>query len=337
MAKRSIVPCNTESPDEIIKSLLIRKGDIPGVNFMKFKSVVPDVYRDLNLFVIRFAKRYLIEVDKNTNSFNIPEDSLLASSLSYIDECNKIKPMFINRNITDDIVDIQLDKDCYCECGCKSKLCGQIKNYESIVTDSVELLPNSTTEVFTSTTRKRLDTDGRFVIERTFPVRTYEDGIWVGVELKTEIEELCKLDVKECGCPKDTEENTCKVNACCNANTFAQECGDPMCDFENTNTYNFSEDGRRVVLPSGFGYNQVLYRYYGETSVKDMRIPVLARKAFIDGLVDFTVAYDDSQPLWRITKSENKYIDSKGKLFTLMNRYSISALYQALCPPRCMP
>lgn len=337
MAKRIIDPINSESPDEVIKSLLIRKGDIAGVNFLRYKSVVPEVYRDLNLYVIKFTKRYLIEVDKDTNSFELPCDSLIPASVSYIDECNKIRPLIINRNITDDIVDISQDKDCHCECGCKSDLCGLIHSYESIVTDTIEQLPNGTTEVFTSTTRKRMDADGKFVIERTFPVRKYEDGTWVGVELETEIEELCELEVSECGCVKNTEDNVCKVNACCNADTFKAECGDTICDSVNSTTYNFSEQNRRIILPTTFGYKKVLYRYFGETGVKDMRIPLIAKPAFINGLEATILPFDDTQPLWRIRNMSRMYSDAKDDLFTLMNRFSMRELNQVLNPERNMP
>lgn len=337
MSKSCIIPNSTETPDEILKSLAAREGDITGMNFMKYRSVVMDVWRDLKLYAIKYTKRAFFQVDKKTNSIIMPDDFLFRSSISVLDECNKIQILSINQEVSDDIIDISLDHDCHCECGCKSDLCGQIKSYEAIVEDTQELMPDDTYQTFTSVTRKRMDAGGRFVVEKTFPVRVYSDGEWTGVELKTEIEELCYLDTNPCGCVKPTKENECKVNDCCNADIFKTECGSYLCPTPGALAYNISEEGNRIVFPSTFNYDKALVRYYAEDKMSEIRVPLIAKKAFIHGVKSFIMPFDDGQPLWRIRLFDKYYTDSKADLFTLLNRFSMKELKQVLSPKRIMP
>jgi hypothetical protein len=337
MSKKCIHPVNTESPDEIIKSLLRREGDTAGINFLKYRSVVLDLWRDMNLHTVKFVKRYLIGVNKNTNSLDLPEEFLFPSSFSVLDECNKFQSMTVNNHLHDDIVDISADKNCHCECGCKGTLCGQIKTYESIIEETQELMPDDTTKTFTSVTRKRTDADGKFYIERTMPVRIYEDGDWVDVVLKTESEELCQLEVSDCGCVKDTKDNECKVNAHCNANTFAEECGLTFCNPQSKLQFNYSEQGNRIVMPSNFDYDKVMVRCFVELPITELRVPLVAKKAFMIGLKSYTLPYDKNEPQWRIRDFERRFIDANAELYSLLNRYSLKQVMQVLNPHRVMP
>lgn len=337
MSKSCIIPNSTETPDEILKSLAAREGDITGMNFMKYRGVVMDVWRDLKLYAIKYTKRAFIQVDKKTNSITMPDDFLFRSSLSILDDCNKLQLLSINQDLHDDIIDISLDHDCHCECGCKSDLCGQIKSYEAITEDTQELMPDDSYQTFTSVTRKRMDAGGRFVIERTFPVRVYTGGEWTGVELKTETEELCHLDTNPCGCVKNTTDNQCKVDGCCNADFFKTECGSYLCPTPGSMGYNISEEGNRIVLPSTFNRDKVLVRYYAEDKMKDIRVPLIAKKAFIFGVKSFIMPFDESQPLWRVRLFDKYYTDSRADLFTKLNGFTIRELKQVLSPKRFMP
>lgn len=337
MSKSCIIPNSTETPDEILKSLAAREGDITGNHFMRYRSVVRDVWRDLKLYAIKYTKRAFIQVDKRTNSITMPDDLLFRSSFSILDDCNKLQLLSINQELSDDIIDISLDHDCHCECGCKSDLCGQIKSYEAIIEDTQELMPDDSYQTFTSVTRKRMDAGGRFVIERTFPVRIYTGGEWTGVELKTETEELCHLDTNPCGCVKTTKENCCKVDECCNADKFTTECGSFLCPTPGALAYNFSEEGSRIVFPSTFNHDKVLVRYYAEDKMSEIRVPLIAKPAFIYGIKSFVLPFDESQPLWRIRDFDKRYTDSRADLFTKLNGFTIKELKQVLVPKRLMP
>lgn len=331
-----ILPSNSSTADDIIRSLCNREGDITGINFMKYKGVALDVYRELNLTVIRHTKRVLIEVDKRTNSITIPHcDYLHWASISVIDECNKIRPMLINTNLTHDIVDISNPSEGCCEHqSCTSSLCSQIKSYELIQQVTNEAMPNGTTKSFTSTTRKRVDPDGKFYTERTFPVRTYnESNVWVGVELQTETEVLCHLDVDAHGCVCDTPKNREEVGCACSADTFEIEAGCwTKCNTVSPDTYNISEQGDRLVFPSNFAFDKVLLRYYVNPTGRTLLIPIIAKEAFIAGIKHYTVPHKRRPVLWEIQLWEKKWIKGKGYVKGIINRYSIAEWYSVLTP-----
>lgn len=331
------LPTNTESPDEIITALCNREGDVTGLREMRYRGVVLDVWRDMNLFSVKYTKRILLPVDKRTNSITSPCDFLFLSSLSRIDDCNKIVPMAINNQLHDDIIDLSLDKDCHCECQCKSTLCGQAKYYEPIVEVTSELMPDATFRDFQSSTRKKLE-NGILYIERTFPVRVYgQNNAFEDVILQTETEEICQFDTEPCGCVKDTKENADKLNLSCNADTYDIDCGRTTCATPVEEGFNFDETGSRLILPSGFTDDKALLRYYAEADMKNLRVPLTAKEVFINGLKAFTLPFDEKQPANRIALFTNRYETGKGKLFTLYNRYSIRQLKQVLNPKIVMP
>jgi hypothetical protein len=338
MSKNCVTPNNTETVDEMLRSLASREGDITGSRFLQYRGVAMEVWRDMKLYAVKYTKRYLVDVDPRTNSITLEDDFLFRSSLSYIDSCNKIVPFSINQNLQDDIIDIGQDHNCYCECGCKSDLCGHIKSYEAIITNTTEELPGGGSQVFQSISRKRMDEGGRFVLENTFPIRIYNDeGVWTGVELTTEVQELCTLEVDTCGCVKQTKDNCKNVDSCCNAATFMTECGDPRCIIPANEGYNFSEEGNRIVFPSTFNRKKVLVRYFAEESIKDIRVPLIAKETFLYGIKAFIAPFDDSIRVGRAQEWVFNYEGKKEKLSILMNRFSMKEVKQVLTPKRYMP
>jgi hypothetical protein len=326
-----VLDINTIKADDAIKSLIDREGG-DHARFMKYKGLVRDVFDDLNLDVIRYTKRRLIQINKSTNSILLPDNYFHFASLSVPNACGKYEPMFINTSIQEDLVDINSDKNC--ECG--SKLCGLVQGYESIVAEVIEQMPNNTTKTFDTITRKRINTDGSLVIERTFPVRIYTDGVWTGVELKTEIEELCKLDCKD-GHVLDSTSNWAKCEKCSIASSWESECGGLICPSDCPNTFNGTEQGNRIYFPTSLDVDHVLMRYYATEKPKDIRIPRVCKEAFLAGLKHFATEFDDKAPLWKITNYRINYHNKKDETTRILNRYSVAQYYSVLTPKRTMP
>ncbi len=148
--QQNMLPNNTETPDEIIRSLCRREGDKQERNFWKYRDTVRDIWIELNLQTIKYTERELIEVDKKTNSVILPKKFLMLSSVSYINDCNRIVPVAFNSNLHQKIIDVSLDKDCGCECKCKTDLCGVIKNYEAIKEAVVMQKPDNSFQTYYS-------------------------------------------------------------------------------------------------------------------------------------------------------------------------------------------
>lgn len=318
----------TETIQDAVKGILQREGDTLGVNYLKYMSVAKDIYRELNLHAIRETKRAWIQVDKKTNRITFPDDYLFFSSISVEDECGRLIPLVINGNLKHDIVDISQDKDCHCECGCLSKLCGAIKNYEVITGVETALMPNGDPASFTTMTRKRIGRDGAMVIEKRFPKAIYEGGVWVSTELVTEEEFVCKLEMSSCGCVKDTPENHSKVAQCCGANFMSVDCGSTYCcTSPDQLTYNIEENGTGAIFPSSFMHNKVLVRYFYTQKTKDIRFPFVAKKALMLGIKAEIAEFSDTETEARVNRYIRRYNTEMGRLRSVLNRFNLKGFY----------
>jgi hypothetical protein len=320
---------NTISIDDAVKSILQREGDTLGNNLMKYLSVAKDIYRDLNLQVIRETKRVWVEIDKKHNTLTYPDDFIFLSSISVEDECGILIPLVINTNLKNDIIDISQEKDCHCDCGCSSELCGKIKNYELVTETKKIVFPNGSYTWVTLMTRKKINSDGSLVIERLFPKFIYENGLFVDYEMVTEEEFICKLDVNNCGCIKQTNDNVSKVKTCC-GDDFENDFGCTKCNQSSSLSYNVSDGGNRIVFPSSFHFEKVLLRYFCDLPKKELRIPIIAKQALMYGIKHEIAIFDKKEPELVIRRFASLYAKEKSKLRTLLNRYSLKNFYDVV-------
>lgn len=314
--------------DEVIKGILGREGDTLGTNYLKYLTAANDVYIDLNLHAMRMTKREWLHVDNRTKSIKKPDGCLLACSISVIDHCGNLVPLIVNTNLKSDIVDISQDKDCHCECGCSSELCGNIKNYELMTEVISAKKPDGTTYPFVATTRKKINRDGSLVIERVFPQAKYVNGVWTETSLVTDEEFLCKLEMEECGCVKQTPQNIEAVHACC-GERFYDECGRTFhhCCETHDPTFNVSEGGDRIIFPSGFMYEKVLFRFFYDAPTPKLLVPVVARRAIMYGIKEDLEVFDRKPSMQKANMFSSKYTIEKTRMQKLFTRYSLKEFY----------
>lgn len=310
--------------EDVVKGILKREGDSIGANYLKYMSVAKDVYRDLNLHVIRYTKRYWVSVDKKTNSIKLPDGYLFFSSVSIEDECGKLVPLVINSNLKSDIIDITQDKNCHCECGCNSSICGNIKNYESTTEMVLAKMPNGSDASFAAITRKKINSDGSMVIERRFPKAIYEDSVWVDTRIVAEEEFLCKVEVKDCGCVIENNSNREKITACCGTD-IESDCG---CTYKGgSNTYSFNEESTRIIFPSSFDHSRVLLRCFIDLPLKEIQVPIVAKKAIMYGIKAELMPWDKREGLGRSINFSKLLNNEKRMLRELFNRFSLKEFY----------
>jgi hypothetical protein len=314
--------------EDAIKGILQREGDAMGVNLLRYRSVAKDVFRTLNLSKIRQTKRVWLTVDKRTNSVKVPPYYMFFSSLTIQDDCGRWIPLVINSNIVRDVVDISQDKNCHCECGCNSSACGQIQNYELVEEKVMAKMPDGTQKEFDTYTRKKINKDGSMVIEKSFPKAMYDGGEWVDTAIAVEEEFLCKLEVKECGCLKETKGNMDKIHECCGDAFFSVECGGTCCTPQSSLTFNISETGDRFDFPSGFHYPKVLLRFFYDAPLKELMIPVVAKKAIMLGIKAEIAEFDGTESLGRIDFYKKSYNQEAEKLHQLLQRFSLRNFYE---------
>jgi len=329
---------------DIVKSLLIREGDVLGQHFRQYLEVAKDVYRDLNLYAIRETRRYMIEVNKKTNSIKLPKDCLMWSSIQVPDECGQLLPLLQNTNLTGDIVDLNLANDCGCQCNCQSELCGSLKHYEVIHKTIMAPMPNGEQQGFECMERKTIYPNGDYYLEWTEPVVKYDGDQHVATELESKTEFICRLEVEACGCVKDCPANREMITGSCGAGFFPYECGCPSCPPVMPNaTYGYEEFGDTICFDSAFCYDYVLLRYYVEQKGSSFMVPIIAKTAMIRGIMFEMLPYQPGSGYTalalqrRQVQFERLYKEERKRLFRLINRFSLKNFYERTLGQRRMP
>jgi hypothetical protein len=338
--------CNAklESLTNMIKSLLIREGDTAGLNFRRYYEIGKDVFRDLNLTAIRMSKRYLIEIDPHTNSAQLPNDLLLISSVSKIDDCGNVIPLLLNKNLSRDIIDINLDKDCDCECSCKGELCGQLKNYEVVYTSIQAPMPIGPPQTFNCFSRKVIYPNGDYYREWNEPVVIYDGDVHTATQLEERKELICKLETKPCGCVKDCKANRSMLSDCCGPSYLVTECGRRCCPPEFPNeTYGMEQMGNVLYFNSRASFTHVLVRGFVNNEEGEIMIPKVAKTALLRGIKFEQLQYEKGTGYTamaiqrQLSQFNLLYRDERNRLFRLLNRFSLKQFYEDVIPVRRYP
>lgn len=350
--------------DEAIDLILLGNDDLLKRDKGRFRKYAPHVYDDLNITSLKEARRESIQINKRTNTVDLPCNILRLCSVSVIDFNGTIHPVWLNDKLHDDIVDIPAEKDCACEQKCSYKLCNTIKGYEAITSIKSDFLPDATPISFTCVDRKAVDANGFFYSETQYPLRQYVSGVWVDTVLHTEQTKLCQVELDSKGCVCDTDHNALLLcNACgvdtsipvggtascppghhintwiysCSsmANVFMTQCGG-ICRSPFNRIYNISELGDRLIFPHDFGYDRVLIRYYTDVNNQDLQIPMLAVYAFGLGLKWWNTRFNDKKQALA-NEYSMLYSKAKGGLLNDLNKHTIAEWRMILTPPVFVP
>lgn len=203
---------------DVVDQLCLLSGDILRRKKGIYLSVADMVWNDLNETTLRIAKRLMIPVrkefqlNKRTNSIELPCNSNRVSSVNVVDECGIIHPVYRNLSLHDDIVDLAPEKNCACEHKCGYKLCNSVKGYVAMQSIKSDVLPNNTPVNFNCVDRLVVDKNGVIYKETQYPKRIYTDNTWTDTVLFTESIKMCECEVDQNGCLCDTEQNI--KNAC---------------------------------------------------------------------------------------------------------------------------
>lgn len=357
--------------DEVIDLPLLGNGDILKRGKGRMAKWAKLVYQDLQLNVLKMPNRQYFNINKRTNSINLPCEYSQVSSVNIRDRFGIFYPVWRNERLTGDVVDIAASRDCACEYNCGYKLCNTIKSYEATTEVIEDKMPDNSDVSFTCVTRKTIDSTGNFVEQKQYPQRVYESGVWVDTVLYTENIKLCAVEVDNNGCVCDTDSNIeLLCNTCC-TNTdqipFGGTSWNPPCDNQNIDTwryycnskldwfsvqcgqdircfnpfrdiYNISEEGNRLIFPPSFGFDKVLVRWYGVQSTGDIKVPLIAADTFATGLLFYDHEYStdfNDQKLASIFG--DKYSKKKWGLFSDLNRRRIAEYRMILTPPVYVP
>lgn len=357
-------------PKEAVKLRMLGNADYQQRDRGRLLTWAKYVWQDMNLTTIKRTVRKRFTINKKTRSIDMPCSFLQFCSVNVEDACGNEIPVYRNQRIKDDLVDVSATKDCDCEFKCGYKLCNTIKGYEAIVSTKEDKNPDGTDVSFECIDRKGIDSQGYFYEQLQYPKRIYEDGVWVETIKYTEDKKLCKVEVDENGCCCDTDENVdalCKscgidtvdTNLCCiggtaseapseSCNTWTYYCnskldwfmiqcgGYPLLRNEFNNIYNISELGDRIIFPHNFPWDKVILRWYEDTGLNDLQIPIISVDTFVTGLMWWDCRFSDNkQPL--ADKYGRQYATLKFGLVKELNKRRIAELGKIVSPSRFMP
>ncbi len=354
--------------NEVVKLPMLGNGDYLMRAKGRLLTWAKYVYEDMNMASLRVAKRELFDVNKRTNSIDMPCDSVLISSVNVIHN-GIVYPVFRNQNLLGDLVEVSAAKDCACENKCGYKLCNTIKGYEAIQSVKSDFTPNGDPISFNCIDRKSVDDNGFYFSQTQYPLRVYVSGVWTETILHTENETLCKVDVDEKGCVCDTEHNIEAICGTCadksgvipvggtancaphkNDETwiywcdtkldwFSTQCGGGCLGrHEFCNIYNISDTGNRLIFPKNFAFDKVLVRYYADVNLKDLQIPMVALDTFIMGLKWWDKRFDDNKEAQQLASVYGRqYALMKFGLLKELNKHRIAEMKMILTPPIYIP
>lgn len=280
----------------LVRDLCLREKDYIMANRLWYMSVLRDAYMKVNFKTIMFTKRVAIAVDHSLGFIPTPHDYLDMSSVSAPNREGRLTPMLINTNVRNDIADLSLAKRCGCSCGCEHDYCSSVRNFETILGTQSAPMPDGTSKLFNTSFRKIILEGGAYVEETVVPVQVIENNVHVDTKLEKTQTVLCNLDIKDCGCIKNTPENRDLINLYCNACDVEFDGGCSTRPHHHHELFNMDEVGDKIFIPSHFRAKYVVLRYFANSKTKNLMIPFLAKEAVMSQIKVLTSKYDASAP-----------------------------------------
>lgn len=320
---------------EVVDSLLVRTDDMQGIKRARYMSVLKDVWKDMELAGIKDTKRIIVKVNKSTNTIMLPEEAdEFASIYGFVN--GRMEALLINTDLSEDLVDLSAHKSCGHE-DCKSDLCATVKNYELIEEVVLARMPDGNNQSFTKVSRKKINPDGSFILEVQEPIAKYTNGVHTSTEMNTSTEFICHLEVNEHGCVNDCEDNRKKVYENCVFCNIEHESGMPIFQDQCYNpnlTYNVSQDGRRIILPSNLSLSDVIVRFYYTQKTKDIMIPTVCKKLMMMKLKFELMEFDDKISASAKILLTRSIHTEESKMLRVLLRMTLAQLYHTITPKR---
>lgn len=196
----------------IVKNLSMEQGNTSRHHYVDNLVRAKNVFKDLLKNTVFLVKYKALKVDKSDNTICMPQDISLLLSINVVDHCGQLVPLGMNP----DMNTLQLDKPVH---GCSCKKCGGKDTFCEVL-DAVQVV-NETVELngypFNKRTWIQLLPGGvvKRVTEYPYPDLPYPVGHAPTVQILSEEETLCNLDVNENQCIKPTPVNHHKLMTFC--------------------------------------------------------------------------------------------------------------------------
>jgi hypothetical protein len=294
------------------------------------------------------------------NYVDVPQGTVRLFSVSELDHCGNIVPLFYNSELN--IVSKPIKRDCGCtDCDCSLAICGA----EETLTKTTKLLFTIEGIDYYETTWVKFCKNGDIIEYKTIPTKNYNSFAGGGgdfnddynndyliahppfedytITTETTQKILCKLDIKPCGCPKDTEENQQLITSCCGsflAVSKYKHC-EPIIGDVNDNGrghVKMSECGNKIYYkPSPrrhefYGTDKlpthllINYQTSGESCGTSVVVPDYALESMFFGIDHYTKRFNMAFTKSERDEAKYAFIDSQNKIIMFLNPLSIEML-----------
>lgn len=203
---------------ECTEEFMIVKGINAKKYYVKWIIVAKNVWRELFMNTIYAVQSEWLPLQKGTpyNYIQVPTGVQRIFSVANTDACGEIKPLFYNNTLN--VISKPTEKRCGCnQCDCGG-LCDDVNNLTVII----KLLFTDHGVDYYEKTWLKLCANGDVIEYREVPAKKYNtfegDTSPSDYTIVTEKFQntICKLKVKECGCPEETPTNV---------DTLIEHCG----------------------------------------------------------------------------------------------------------------
>lgn len=255
----------------------------------KYVAAFPLVYAKLKLGTFKTTVTRKLQVNKKINSVNLPDDVYILTSVGYQDSCLNLKPLWYNEQLKEELL-FEGSSKCSCNCGCDGK-CWQLKSSNTL---RERIVINNIAYEKTIT----INTLGNGSVQKEIIEPILKDT--GEVVMVTSYEEICKIDLKPCGCPKQTEENKCNIDKVNECNTIwvgceiGPSCCTEKCMPDNPLGYKLNMQGNQIILPSTYKFDNVVIKYYSNKQAgSQTKIPTYAARLVMLSIKEYVYTFDD--------------------------------------------
>lgn len=362
--------CITDTISEITDRYLIRVGIDKRKYFSRYLVIAGEVWEDIFQNTLWCIKSVWMPTKAGDpfNYVDMPKDCLRLLSVGVDDKCDLIQPLFYNNQIN--VVAKPVTKKCGCTCDCgglcndanslttTTKLIFTINGIPYYQKTWQELCPNGDIIEWSETPTKKYnnlvgdagDFNDDYNIDYDIASAPFSD--YEIVTVKTQ-KKICKLDVKECGCPKETEENACLLSEHCGC------CVDWSCETRRRHMKQFSENinnnllgevkisecntkiyyrksrrWKEVAKKETPDYLLVNYQSTGVTPGTETLVPIYARKVMYAALDNARKEYNSSFGIGEKIAASEKLQKERNDLIGFLSPINLEQLSQVQDQPQ---
>lgn len=274
-------------------------------------------------------RRAILTVNQNLNNAVLPCDFKEEIGVYVINNCNEKVPLITNLNIINNglIEEYPCEAECEAKCNCYPKqLCNDIQTTQVI--NKITINEVQYDQTVTST----LLPNGEYYIVTTTPVWNTVTSTVDYVDSK---EYVTSFDLADCGCIKPTEQNSCRLEACC-WDAWCCYCAPCNNSTSEVGSYRIFEENGTIHL-HGVTATKIYIEYRGflPKSGNEYLVPEVCFETLIEYTKHKSIANKKGMAQWERRDQFDAYVRERSNMTKVMGRMNLAdIIHSALLVPK---